>query len=387
MSVGAVARFRAALMQQLGPGVSVSLFWKGRVALHAILRALGVGPGDEVVLPGFTCVVVPNAVLYTGARPVYADIDATTYTLDVASIERCLSPRTRVILAQNTFGLPPDLDPLLSLARARGIRVVEDCAHGFGARYRGRPAGTTVDAAFFSGQWSKPICTGLGGIAVTRDPALAARLQELEATALAPGRAERRMLHALWWARHFLLTPERYVRAQALYRALGRSRLVVGSSRADELVAPIEPRDFHKRLSPEQAARGVDELAALPRRLDHRTRIAACWRTALRARGFAIADPPAWATHGWLRLPIEVTDKPALLDRAAAHRLELGDWFVSPLHPVTHNLSAWGYRAGSCPVAEAACRRIVNLPTHERIDEAYVERAVVTLKLQPSRRE
>jgi dTDP-4-amino-4,6-dideoxygalactose transaminase len=379
----AAARFRAALERELGPGIAVSLFWKGRVALHAILRALGVGPGDEVVLPGFTCVVVPNAILYTGARPVYADIDPITYTLDAASVERCLTARTRVILAQNSFGMPPDLDPLLALARAHGLFVVEDCAHGLGARYRGRPAGTTADAAFFSAQWSKPICTGLGGVAVTRDRALAERLAKLEAQAARPGHGERRMLHALWWIRRLLLTPERYVRAQALYRALGRAGLVLGSSDAGELAAPVEPREFVKGLSPEQAARGVDELEALPMRLLHRARVAACWRTELRARGFALADPPAWATHGWLRVPVEVADKPTLLARAAAQRLELGDWFASPLHPVMRDLSPWHYRMGSCPVAEAACRRLVNLPTHERIDDAYVERAVTTLNLQP----
>jgi perosamine synthetase len=378
-----LARFRAALAQHFSPDVAVSLFWKGRVALHAILRALGVGPGDEVVLPGFTCVVVPNAILYTGARPVYADIDSHTYTLGAAGVERCFTPRTRVILAQNTFGLPPDLDPLLSLAKSRGIFVIEDCAHGLGARYRGRPAGITADAAFFSGQWSKPICTGLGGIAITRNPALAARLQELEAQAVVPGRRERSMLGALWLTWRCLVTPERYARAQALYRALSRRGILVGSSEGGELENPVEPPGFRKGFSTGQAARGVDELAALPTRLRHRSRVAAHWLAKLRARGFALSDPPPWATHGWLRVPLEVANRDALFARAAAHRLEVGDWFVSPLHPLTQNLSRWGYRAGSCPVAERVCRRIVNLPTHERIDEAYVERAITTLAPEP----
>src|SRR5438105_15281527 len=110
--------YRQSIGDHIGVGADdVALFWKGRVALYAILEALGVGPGDEVIVPAFTCVVVPNVILYLGARPIYADIDAATYNAEAAGIEPRLSPRTKVILAQNTFGLAPDLDPILELAR------------------------------------------------------------------------------------------------------------------------------------------------------------------------------------------------------------------------------------------------------------------------------
>ena len=135
----------------------VAFTWKGRVALYAILKALRIGPGDEVVIPAFTCVVVPNAVLYAGATPVYCDIDAATYTPTAETIAPQVTDRTRLIVAQNTFGLSADLNPIMRLAANRGIPVVEDCAHGLGGTYRGRPNGTVADASFFSTQWSKPI--------------------------------------------------------------------------------------------------------------------------------------------------------------------------------------------------------------------------------------
>ena len=166
--------FRRAVSEHVGvPPEHITLFWKGRVALYAILRALGIGRGDEVIVPAFTCVAVPNAVLYTGAVPVYADIDEATYTLDPASVAAAMSPRTRAVLAQNTFGLSSDIEALSALAAPRGAVVIDDCTHGLGGAYRGQPNGAAADAAFYSTQWSKPISTGLGGIAVARDAALA----------------------------------------------------------------------------------------------------------------------------------------------------------------------------------------------------------------------
>ena len=84
---------------------SIFLFWKARIGLYLILKALGIGPGDEVILPGYTCVVVANAILYLGARPIYADIDPATYTISLETIQPLVTPHTRVIIAQNTFGL------------------------------------------------------------------------------------------------------------------------------------------------------------------------------------------------------------------------------------------------------------------------------------------
>src|SRR3954466_13708636 len=178
------------------PPDHVTLFWKGRVALYAILRALGIGRGDEVIVPAFTCVAVPNAVLYTGATPVYVDIDEATYTIDPAAAEAALSPRTRAVLAQNTFGLSADLDALAAVARPHGAFVIDDCTHGLGGTYKDRPNGAAAGAAFYSTQWSKPMSTGLGGFAVTADPGLAAGVAAIERTAAEPRARDRALLAA-----------------------------------------------------------------------------------------------------------------------------------------------------------------------------------------------
>ena len=141
----------------------VFTYWKGRVALYAYLRALGISDGDEVIIPGLTCVVVPNAIIYTGATPVYADIRMDTLTMDPIAVRQCISRKTKAIIIQNTFGLSADVELLVNMAHELGIAAIEDCTHGFGGYYNGKPNGTIADAAFYSTQWNKPFSTGLGG--------------------------------------------------------------------------------------------------------------------------------------------------------------------------------------------------------------------------------
>jgi dTDP-4-amino-4,6-dideoxygalactose transaminase len=129
-------------------------------------------------VPAFTCVVVPNAILYAGARPVYGEIEPVTFHLDLARLESRITPRTRAILAQNTFGLAPPVAQLREIASRRGLALIGDCAHGLGGTYRGRKNGTLADASFFSTQWNKP-----RGSRNRRDAGswIAAKLSEIEA--------------------------------------------------------------------------------------------------------------------------------------------------------------------------------------------------------------
>jgi dTDP-4-amino-4,6-dideoxygalactose transaminase len=122
----------------------------GTSALHLALLAAGVRPGDEVVTAPFTFVATVAAILYTGARPVFADIDPRTFTLDPALVEAALTPRTRAIVPVHLYGQPADMDPILNIARRRGIVVIEDAAQAHGATYKGRPAGGIGDMGCFS---------------------------------------------------------------------------------------------------------------------------------------------------------------------------------------------------------------------------------------------
>lgn len=345
-------------------------FWKGRVALYAILKALGIGPGDEVILPGFTCVVVPNAVLYLGAQPVYADIDPDTYTLTAAAIEPLIGPRTRVILAQNTFGLSADLDPIMALAETYGLVVVEDCAHGLGGFYRGQRNGTVAHAAFFSSQWSKPISTGLGGVAYTRDERLALGLEQIVEAMPGPGLAQQAILQGQRLARPLADNPALYYPLVNAYRWLTRKAgLSVGSNSGAELNDVKMPPAYAQRMGALQVRGWQRSLARIDVKVKERRQTAATYDEFLAAVGIKPPYRPDYAEHGMLRYTIRMSHREQLLNRARQQRIPIGDWFGSPLYPVTGDLSRWGYRLGQCPVAERACREVINLFTHRPLSE------------------
>ncbi|MEZ4867621.1 MAG: DegT/DnrJ/EryC1/StrS family aminotransferase [Caldilineaceae bacterium] len=145
----------------------------GTVTLEAALRVLGVGPGDEVIVPPYTFIATANAPRLAGATPVFVDIDPATYNLDLDAVEAALSPRTKAIIPVHFGGLPIDLDRLLPLAEKHGLYVVEDAAHAHGSTWRGRPVGTFGHIGSFSLQASKNLTAGEGGILLTNHDGLA----------------------------------------------------------------------------------------------------------------------------------------------------------------------------------------------------------------------
>ncbi len=152
----------------------------GTDALHLALRACDVGPGDEVVTVSHTAVATATAVTLTGARPVFVDIDPVTYTLDPAQLAAHITPRTRAIIPVHLYGQPADLQPILDVARAAQVRVIEDCAQAHGAQYRGRPVGLWGDLGCFSFYPTKNLgAAGDGGMVVSPNAELAARVRLL----------------------------------------------------------------------------------------------------------------------------------------------------------------------------------------------------------------
>lgn len=156
-------------------------------AIHLALLALGVGPGDEVVVPDATWIASSSAVTYVGATPVFADIDERTWCLSAASFEECITPRTRAVIMVDLYGSMPDMDALLAVALRHDIAVIEDSAEAIGSEYKGRRAGNFGDASVFSFHGSKTLTTGEGGMLVTDDDDLKARALFLRDHGRKPG--------------------------------------------------------------------------------------------------------------------------------------------------------------------------------------------------------
>jgi perosamine synthetase len=178
-----VREFEGAFAERVGAADAVATT-SCTTALQLALYVMGVGPGDEVIVPSLSFIATANAVWQCGATPVFADIDPRTYNLDPAAAERAITPRTKAIMPVHQVGLPADMDAFLELGRRHGVEIVEDAACAIGAVYRGRPIGSLGPLACFSLHPRKVITTGEGGMIAVQDAEIAARLRFLRQHAM-----------------------------------------------------------------------------------------------------------------------------------------------------------------------------------------------------------
>jgi perosamine synthetase len=381
MTEGFCARegLSATSSQYLGDQENVYFFWKGRVALFAILKAMGVGEGDKVIMPGYTCIVVPNSVVYLGAKPIYVDIDTSTYNLDPLALEQMLDLESRsgrppkALVVQHTYGIPADMDRICAIAKKYGLFVVEDCCHAIGSRYKEKDVGTFGDAAFFSSQWSKPITTGFGGWAVVNNCALIERMNQVYQEMLEPRTRETLVLALQYLLYSITFTPRLFWLLMGAYRKLSASGIMVGSADSCELQSQ-KPPEFEKRMSKWQRMVLERKMKKIGKVIEHRKWVVSLYERYLPEIGIGTVKKQDYLDPVFLRYPILTKDKTVFLERARAKRVEIGDWFVSPVHP---NLSGWervGYRKGMCLKSEAICNHVVNLPTHPKVTHEEIQR-------------
>jgi perosamine synthetase len=298
----------------------------GTVALHLVLAALGIGPGDEVILPSLTFVATANAVAYTGARPVFVDSEPDTWNIDPAAAARAVTPRTRAIIAVHLYGHPADMDSLRTLADRHGLTLVEDAAEAHGARYKGRRAGSLSDVAVFSFFGNKIITTGEGGMVLTDDPALAERCFFLENQA--------RQKENPYWHPEIGYN----YRMTNLQAALGVAQL----ERIGELIA-IRVRN---------AARYSQRLADVP--------------------GLSLPPCAEWAENVYWMYSVLLEDEYGLDRDTLMARLHERGIDTRPVFYPIHTLPM--YNAGlRLPVAEEIGRRGVNLPSGATLTPEQVD--------------
>lgn len=348
----------------------VILTSSGRGALTRLLQAAGIGQGDEVILQAFTCLVVPNAIRAAGARPVYADINPATYNLDPADVAKKITPRTKAIIIQHTFGIPADIEQLLRSARQHQLMIIEDCAHALGGTYDGQPLGSFGDAAIASFGRDKVISCVFGGAVAVRNAALASTVRRQEQSLPLPPRrwALQQLLHPLLcW---YVILPFYFL------GGIGKLKLVTWQrlgllSRA---VTPAERRGqppalCRWRFSPALLPLLERQLEKLPQSTQRRTQLAARYAAA------APAALPAGDPSPLLRFPLRVDNPRRLLAAGRRHKMLLGDWYAAPVIPqVAPEIS--GYTPGSCPQAEVAAAAVINLPTYPRLTDEQVEQVI-----------
>jgi len=344
----------------------IFLYWKGRVALFAILKAMGVGKEDEVILPAFTCVVVSNAILYIGAKPVYVDIDLFTFNSRFEDIKNAVTPRTKVIICQNTFGLSSDIENITSFAKEENIFTIEDCAHGFGGNYNQKPNGTYCDAAFYSTQWNKPFSTGTGGFALINNKNLLTPIKIVNNDLVNPSLKQKISLRLLYFVREKLLKKYTYWGLLKLYRFLSRKNLILGSSSGEEINSAEMPPNYFMKLSKVQIKKGIQNIHFLPETLAVRKKNAQIYTEYLMKNHKNHVHFSLFDDHSFLKYPLLIENRREIFRLAEKLKIELGDWFKSPLHPIQKDFERWRLDPLFFPNAVLAGERMINLPTNTK---------------------
>jgi len=361
------------------------LFYKGRVALYALLKAFGISSGHRVLVPGYTCIVVPLAVRYLGAIPEYTDIQMQSYNATLenykeafARIESQGNAHTlKAVLVQHTYGNPnKDIASIVSWAQQKGLVVLEDCAHVNGIVINGKAAGNFGDGSFFSTQWSKPFTTGLGGIAQLNretDEKVRDALVQLAQSAEAPGTIESCVLALQLLAHKVFLKPSLYWFAINTHRALSKAGIFVGSSTTAELNGEM-PQDYFKKMGGLQIWLLAKRSANMEQVNRNRKRLVEEYDKLLNEKGFSTFKRESGAVL--IRYPVRVEDKKLCLEDAKEQKIELGDWFDSPLHPAGSNVEDLNWDDHLCPNAVTLACDTINLPVHNGVDVLEARRIV-----------
>lgn len=314
-----VAEFEERFARWVGVRYAVATV-NGTAAIHLALRLLGIGPGDEVIVPALTFVATVNPVVYVGATPVVVDVDPLTWNIDPDEVERAITDRTRAVIPVHLYGNPADMSRLVDIARRYGLYVIEDAAEALGTTYDGRHVGTFGNIGVFSFNGNKVITTGGGGMLVTNDEDLAAR-----------------------------------------------ARLLVNQGRrAGIFEYEHQEIGYNYRLTNLQAALGLAQLERLPHFLEVKRRIAALYQQLLQGvPGLAWQYELENASSNWWLFSVLIEPTKFGEDRhMVAERLRRYGIQVRPLFlPLTQQPAYKKYAFKNCPVAEFLHARGLNLPS------------------------
>jgi dTDP-4-amino-4,6-dideoxygalactose transaminase len=302
----------------------------GTSALHLALMALGIGPGDEVIVPSMTFIATAEMVGRTGARPLFADVDLSTCNLDASSLERAITPRTKVVIVVHLYGQPAEMDPILEVARRHGLFVIEDAAQAHGAEYRGRRVGTMGDVATFSFYPGKNLgAYGDAGAVVTNDDRIADEVR--------------------------------------LLRNHGRRSKYTH-----------EREGFNYRMDTLQAAVLETKLRHLEAWNDARRRIAGLYRQHLDRLPVELPCEAGHLRSVYHLFVIRVQRRDQVLAHLKKNGVGAGVHYPIPLH-MQPAYDFMGYHPDDLPQSRAAGETVLSLPIYAELTEAQVKQVAGTL--------
>lgn len=351
-------------------------FNSGRSAFYSLLKVLGIGVGDEVILPAFTCVAVPNAVVWAGAKPVYVDILKDT-TIDPSKIEKKITSKTKAILVQHTFGIPAQLDEIKKIAKAHKLLIIEDCAHTIGGSYKGKKLGTFGDAAFFSFGRDKAFSSVFGGMAITNDKNIGNNLRQFQKKQEYPN---------FFWIVQQLLHPISFAFILPLYNVFSIGKvLLVSLQRLHLLSKPVTPGEKQSKRSELNIRKmpnalcvlAFSQLKRLQKYNNKRISIAKQYRTELSPLGI---EMPSYDHIPYLRVPILVSDRDDWTQLFKKNNMQPGHWYSNEIDPKGVLFEKIHFNPSLYHETRYVADHIVNLPTYPRLSTSDVKKVIALIK-------
>lgn len=350
-------------------------FYRGRVALYAVLRALEIGKGDEVVLQAFTCVANPEAIMASGATPIYVDVEHDGVNMDPEDLEQKITSRTRAIIIQHTFGISADLDLLVAVASKNKIPIIEDCCHTLMSQYNGKTVGTFGVGSYYSFEWGKPLVAGIGGALIVNDPLLAKKVKEQYAEYRNPPASLDVRLRVQYMAHKLLYRPRLFWPVRSLFHFLGK--LGAAESNYNPIVEGRIADDFSLLMSRFAQGRLKKKILLLKSITDHSTHISSQYSSLIHAPSVKHVTIPEKSSPAYCRYPLLAENKEVLLGKARKANIEIAEWYATPVHPLKgKELVLVNYTEGACPNAEERCDQIVTLPVHTKVGRYDIERTL-----------
>ncbi len=372
-----VRKLEWAFKRYFGVKYAVS-FNSGRSAEYAILKAAGIKKGDEILFQAFTCVVVPNSILWLGAKPIYVDFEKESLNMSPIDLKKKITPNSKTIIVQHTFGKPAKIKEIRKIAKENKLLLIEDCAHSLGANFQGRKLGTYGDAAFFSFGRDKVISSVFGGMAITNDSKIGENLLNLQKEISFPSR---------FWVFQQLFHPVAFSLILPLYNFfnLGKVILVILQklnllSRAvsNQEKKTEQPKSFPAKLPDAQATLALSQFQRLAKFNQKRKEISQIYQDKLKIKGIKLLPPVPGEIY--MRYTIISKQAKEILDYAKKRGIILGDWYQNIVDPKGVDFTKAGYSKGSCPEAEEISKQVVNLPTYPRMKPKEAQRVVNVIK-------
>lgn len=339
-------QFEQEFAAYLGAGVEATSVNSATAGLHLALEAIGIGPGDEVIVPTLTFTATAEVVRYLGAHPVFVDVDPVTLNLDIAAVKAAITPRTRAVMPVHYAGLACDMDALLDLAAARNLRVVEDAAHAFPTKVNGKLVGTLgSDITVFSFYANKTMTTGEGGMVVTRDAGLAKRMRTMRLHGISQDAFDRYRSEKPAW----------------FY----------------EVIAP----GFKYNLTDIASAIGIHQLRKIDRFLERRQLLASRYAEALRDLPLRLpVDAGPGSIHAWHLYVVRLTadariGRDEIIQELANRRIGTSVHFI-PLHRQPYWRDTYQLLPEQFPHAESAYQRMFTLPLYTRMTDDDQQRVI-----------